>query len=136
DVDPVGINENGLKDQFHTYLVRAWKRKPDTDDARLLSKWVTKTVNDVIVRVTVGLHGLRMDYVTFGTAVSLMDQLHVLWNTRSFPDRIGWSLWSTAKGLSQTPDAEMTPARFALASPLWLERRLPAAEFVRDVIVE
>jgi len=126
------IHPTRAESQLRAYLTRAWNRERDRENPTLFSKWAVKTVNDTVARVVADLHGLRMDYVTFRAAFSLLKQLHVACDARSLAGRTGWTLWETSAGVAHERPADKTPAACSLEGPVWIKRRLVPAEEGED----
>jgi hypothetical protein len=123
------------------YLLQAWKRRnqnvKENDKDNVLSKWVVKTVNDTVVRCVLEFHGLRMDYVTFRSAVELLTDLSAIWQTRALEGGKGWTIWSTSYGwYTDAASNEPNPASKALVGPTWFHPINVADETVRDAIVD
>jgi len=127
-----------LLGKLRLHLGAAWKRRRKPSLApRDYSKWAVKTVNDVTVRVLAGSYGVPFDYVTLRMSLSILDQFHVAWQTRSLTDRVGWTAWSAADGESpDVPIEDTSPAAWALRGSVWLRRRRPADEEVRDTLIQ
>jgi hypothetical protein len=131
------IESTKVLDRMRLHLGAAWKRRKPRLAAREYSKWVVKTVNDVTVRVLAGAYGVPLDYVTLRMSLSILDQFHVAWQTRSLPDRVGWTAWSVADGEpSEATKGDTSPAAWAAGGDVWLRRRRPADEEVRDTLIQ
>jgi len=128
-----------LESSMNLYLNAAWKRldqEQKSQKSHLFAKAVVKAVNDVIVRVLLQTYGMRMDYVTFRSAVSLLSDLNVIWHTRSLAGRRGWTVWATsfAPVPSLTPTA--TPAAEALRGPVWFKPNSETDNVIKDQLIE
>lgn len=94
-----------------------------------------KSFNDVIVRVLLQAYGLRMDYVTFRSAIALLSDLGALWDTRSLIDRRGWTVWATSLASPPAVAEAKSPAGLALQGPLWFtQHRTPDAD-IKDALI-
>jgi len=136
DVLGVSISPEQLEGKVRPYVIHAWKRLDIEQKSHMFSQAVVKAMNDVFVRALLEAYGLRMDFVTFRSAVGLLSNLGAIWHTRSLLDRRGWTVWST----SVTPPALMasggSPAALALEGPVWFQPRVVKAEVVRDHLIE
>jgi hypothetical protein len=132
----ITVDPKRLETQMRPYLTAAWKRLDREQKAHLLNKAVVKTFNDVIVRVLLQLYGLRMDYVTFRSAVALLADLNALWDTRSLIDRRGWTIWSTCVAEQPVAAAAKSPAGLSLAGPVWFAPRELREDAIRDALVK
>ena len=104
-------------------------------------------MNEQVVHSIAQLNGIAMDYIAFRHAVSLLHDLHVCWDTRALPDRdSGWTIFATSKEQPPKPrtmnlsanlsELETSPARDALDSPVWIQRRVPNDSDVASEIVQ
>jgi hypothetical protein len=125
-----------LERSMRPYLNDAWKRLDQEQKAHMFSKAVVKTFNDVTVRVLLHVFGLRMDYVTFRSAVALLSDLNVVWHTRSLTGRLGWTIWATSIApVPPTIDAK-SPGVQALQGPIWFKPHLVPEEVVKDTLID
>jgi len=139
DQQNLNISPDHLENRMRPYLLQAWKRRDQDlkDKGNVLSKWAVKTVNDIVVRCVLEVHGLRMDFVTFRSAVELLTDLSALWQTRALEGGKGWTIWSTSDGwYTETTSSEHSPGSKALAGPTWFQPTDVADEVVRDAIVD
>jgi hypothetical protein len=79
-----------------------------------------------------------MDSIAFRHAVSLLNGLHISFDTRALPGREGgWSIWLTADGDAPRSDQdERVPAATALETPPWIKRRVPPDDVVLEAIIQ
>jgi hypothetical protein len=133
------IPADRLETQMRPYFLHAWKRRNQDlkDKDNVLSKWAVKTANDIVVRSVLEFHGLRMDFVTFRSAVALLTDLSALWHTRALEGGKGWTIWSTSEGwYADAISRETNPALKSLTGPTWFEPIKVADEIVRDAIID
>ena len=129
------VDMTGLEEKMKPYLIAAWKRLDCKQKAHAFSQSVVKTFNDVSIRVLLQLYGLRMDYVTFRSAVALLSELNAIWNTRSLTDRRGWTMWSTSSAVFPVAGLESAPAVQALRDAVWFKPYTGAQEAVKDALI-
>ena len=131
----IAIDARRLESQMRPFLTAAWKRLDREQKSHLFNKAVVKTFNDVIVRSLLHVYGLRMDYVTFRSAVALLADLGVVWDTRSLTDRRGWTIWATAPTQVPVIAAAKSPAGLALQDPVWFTPRVEPDDVIRDTLI-
>jgi hypothetical protein len=102
----------------------------------VFSQAVVKSVNDVVVRVLLQVYGLRMDFVTFRSAVALLSDLNAVWHTRSLVGRRGWTVWATSLAPPLLAGDGTPPAKQALQGPVWFTPRVSADEAIKDQMIE
>lgn len=129
------IDRTGVEHKLRPYLTAAWKRLDRDKKAHAFSQAVVKACNDVAIRVLLHIHGLRMDYVTFRSAVGLLSDLNAIWHTRSLADRRGWTIWSTSTGEVPATENNESPSEQALRGPVWFKRRGESQEAIRDALI-
>lgn len=130
-----GIDVSSLEEKMRPYLIAAWKRLDCKQKAHAFSQAVVKTFNDVSIRILLQLYGLRMDYVTFRSAVALLSELNAIWSTRSLSDRRGWTIWLTSDASFPHPASESAPAVRALRGALWFSRTPATQDAIKDALI-
>jgi hypothetical protein len=108
-------------------------------DAKAMSRWVVKMVNEHVVQAVANLSGIPVDFITFRHVVSLLSDLQVCWATRALDPTVpGWMVWLTADG--EPPpgwgDDDRLAAECALMGPPWIRRRQPSDEAVAREITD
>lgn len=129
------LSTAGLDDKMRPYLISAWKRLDTRQKAHAFSQAVVKTFNDIAIRVLLQVYGLRMDYVTFRSAVGLLCDLNVIWSTRSLSDRRGWTIWATSTAAIPESTSSRSPGEEALRGGLWFKRRTADQDDVRAALI-
>lgn len=130
-----GVDVTGLEDKMRPYLSAAWKRLDGEQKAHAFSQAVVKTFNDVVIRILIQIYGQRMDYVTFRSAVGLLSDLNAIWNTRSLPDRRGWTIWVTSSAALPAIGTASSPGDQALLGQVWFKRHTASDEAIRDSVI-
>lgn len=136
EVLQLNISVEELESGMRLYLKAAWKRLRRDQKSHLFTKAVTKAMNDVIVRVLLRAYGLRMDYVTFRSAVALLSGLDAIWHTRSLTGRRGWSMWATSNVTIPTLPSNNSPAVQALLGSCWFAPHDVPDDVIKDQLIE
>jgi hypothetical protein len=132
----VSVPTARVEASMRPYLTAAWKRLHHDEKAHMFTKAIVKTFNDVIVRVLLQVYGLRLDYVTFRSAVALLSDLSVIWHTRSLTNRRGWTIWATSVATVPLTTPSRSAAELALNGPTWLTPRVVDEEVIKDLLIE
>jgi hypothetical protein len=136
DVLRIEVSTTDLERSIRPYLMAAWKRLELDQKAHVFTKAVTKAVNDVIIRVLLHVYGMRMDYVTFRSAVGLLSDLDVIWHTRSLSGRRGWTLWATSDVEMPGMESFESAAIEALSGSVWLSPHKVEEETIKNKLIE
>ena len=130
-------------EQFQTLLKsnleKTWARRAPSGQNKEVTRWVVKMVNEQIIHSIAQLNEIGMDYIAFRHGVSLLNDLHVCWDTRALPGRQnGWTVFATSDGQppEYDPSSQKSPATLALEMLIWLSRHVPKDEVVAAAIIE
>jgi hypothetical protein len=132
----LNVRASDLESSMCLYLNAAWRRIPRDQKSHLFAKAVVKAVNDVIVRVLLQIFGMRMDYVTFRSAVGLLSDLNVIWHTRSLEGRRGWTVWETSLAPVPLLSSTKSAAAQSLCGSVWFKPRVQTEELIKDKMIE
>lgn len=130
-----GLDFSGMDEKMRPYLIAGWKRLDTEQKSHAFSQAVVKAVNDVSIRALLQINGLRMDYVTFRSAVGLLSDLNAIWSTRSLTGRRGWTIWATSTATVPAPATDRSPGDQALRGAVWFKRRPAKPEAVRESLM-
>jgi hypothetical protein len=130
-----GLDFSGMNEKMRPYLIAAWKRLDTELKAHTFSQAVVKAVNDVAIRALLQVNGLRMDYVTFRSAVGLLSDLNAIWSTRSLTGRRGWTIWATSTATVPAPAADRSPGDQALRGAVWFKRRPANLDAIQEALM-
>jgi len=136
EVKGLALPAQDLEARMRPYLAAAWKRLDREQKPHLFTKAAVKAFNDVIVRVLLQISGLRMDFVTFRSAVALLSDLSAIWHTRSLPGRRGWTVWSTSLAPMPPTVPGISAGAQALQGSVWFAPRAAVEEAIRDALIE